>query len=156
MESSWLMVTASSTNQEILEFVYDFIMTQGKRCIDEYGTCMYKKGNLRCAVGCILSDDDCEMLSSKNSALYVKHLKPEVHYTHDYSTLVCRRLQQLGYNYDQIKLLADLQVAHDSIRDPTHFRRDFRVNVIKIASDYGLSVTKLKSIKHYERLVSSV
>ena len=144
------MVTASSTNQEILEFVYDFIMTQGKRCIDEYGTCMYKKGNLRCAVGCILSDDDCEMLSSANSALYTKQLKPEIHYTYDYSSSICRRLIYLGFNAQQLKLLADLQIAHDSIHDPTHFRRDFRVNIIKIASDHGLSVTKLKSIKHYE------
>ena len=44
--------------QEIFDFVANHLLTQNARAIGEDGTCLYRCGDLKCAVGALISDED--------------------------------------------------------------------------------------------------
>ena len=47
------------TNQEIFDKVYIHLITQNQPCTDpNTKQCKYKIGKLRCAIGCLIPDDD--------------------------------------------------------------------------------------------------
>jgi hypothetical protein len=44
--------------QEIFDFVANHLLTQNAKAIEESGTCLYRCGDLKCAVGALISDED--------------------------------------------------------------------------------------------------
>lgn len=44
--------------QEIFDFVANHLLTQNKKSVEESGTCLYRCGDLKCAVGALISDED--------------------------------------------------------------------------------------------------
>jgi len=46
------------TDQEVFDRVARHLLTQGERAYDNVrGVCMYRKGCLKCAIGCLIPDD---------------------------------------------------------------------------------------------------
>lgn len=46
-----------ATSQEVFEYVANHLLTQNEVSQDG-GACMYRHGNLKCAAGCLISDDE--------------------------------------------------------------------------------------------------
>lgn len=44
--------------QEIFDFVANHLLTQNAKSVEESGTCLYRCGDLKCAVGALISDED--------------------------------------------------------------------------------------------------
>lgn len=44
--------------QEIFDFVANHLLTQNDKSIADSGTCLYRYGDLKCAVGALISDED--------------------------------------------------------------------------------------------------
>jgi len=56
------------TEQEIFDTAAFGILTQGRRCADSEGSCVYRlPGGLKCAAGFIFSDEEVEGMSDRNS-----------------------------------------------------------------------------------------
>ena len=47
-----------ATEQEIFNQVARHLLTQNRRSVDEKGFCKYRSGNLKCAAGCLISDEE--------------------------------------------------------------------------------------------------
>lgn len=45
-------------NQEIFDKVKAHLLGQGARCTDEVNKCMYRSGSMRCAIGCLITDEN--------------------------------------------------------------------------------------------------
>jgi hypothetical protein len=65
--------------QEIFDFVANHLLTQNKKSVEESGTCLYRCGDLKCAVGALISDEDYDcnfemqnlrILSSKKETIF--------------------------------------------------------------------------------------
>ena len=44
--------------QEIFDFVANHLLTQNAKAVEDNGTCLYRYGHLKCAVGALISDED--------------------------------------------------------------------------------------------------
>ena len=44
--------------QEIFDFVANHLLTQNAKAVEDSGTCRYRYGDLKCAVGALISDED--------------------------------------------------------------------------------------------------
>lgn len=44
--------------QEIFDFVANHMLTQNAKAVENSGTCQYRYGHLKCAVGALISDED--------------------------------------------------------------------------------------------------
>jgi hypothetical protein len=47
-----------ATKQDIFNQVARHLITQNHRSVDEKGYCKYRSGNLKCAAGCLISDEE--------------------------------------------------------------------------------------------------
>lgn len=45
------------TNQEAFDGALKHLRAQGKRAVDENDSCMYRQGNLKCAIGALIPDE---------------------------------------------------------------------------------------------------
>jgi hypothetical protein len=65
--------------QEIFDFIAEHLLTQNAKAIEGSGTCLYRCGDLKCAVGALISDEDYDcnfemqslrILSSKKETIF--------------------------------------------------------------------------------------
>lgn len=57
------------TNQEIFDTVAKHLFAQGKPALDDYGACVYRGENgMRCAVGCLITDEEYSLDMEYKSA----------------------------------------------------------------------------------------
>lgn len=104
--------------QEIVNQVWDWFIVKGNpKSVRMNGGCGYRAGNLRCAVGCLIRDDEYqpEMEGKGVNSLLNMGLLP-------------RRLQR------HARLLGELQCWHDT---NIFIDRDVLVDIIK---EHGLEV----------------
>lgn len=89
-----LATLANSTKQEVFEQVKQHLLAQNKRAINDRNTCQYKIGELKCAAGCLISDDEYTPEFENNSwrVLQYRNLVPETH---------SRLIQQLQKIHDR-------------------------------------------------------
>lgn len=58
MEAITVLNLDKKSAQEVFDFVVNHLLTQNKRAIDESkGYCSYRLEGLKCAAGCLISDD---------------------------------------------------------------------------------------------------
>lgn len=109
--------------QEIFDYVARHLIAQGRAAVNpETGNCLYRAPNGdKCAAGCLISDEvyrpsmEGKSVNSNEVANYLPlHLK------------------------DNIRLLLDLQGAHDHLLRPFGIE-DWTVKMRDIAKGYGLS-----------------
>jgi hypothetical protein len=100
------------TNQEVYDRIKTHLLTQNKKAQIEITNdegfivtvCRYRTPEgLKCAVGCLIEDYDEEFEG-----------KPVILHFGGQPTRVGEYLIELGYDYTQLKLMSDLQSAHDS------------------------------------------
>jgi hypothetical protein len=53
--------------QEIFDFVANHLLTQNAKSVEHNGTCLYRCGDLKCAVGALISDEDYKCSFEQNS-----------------------------------------------------------------------------------------
>lgn len=97
----------SKSPQEVFDFITAHLLKQGKRSVNENGTCVYRgpKG-LMCAVGCIMSDDEYE---SQFEGKIFEDLATG--YDETYATQIAEKYK--APSNEVFDLLNDLQEAHD-------------------------------------------
>lgn len=65
------MTTKAMHPQQIFNGAYIGLMRQAQKAVDEDGSCRYRIGELKCAIGMLISDEDydesCEGLDVRNS-----------------------------------------------------------------------------------------
>ena len=102
----------------ILKQSIEAVIKQGKQSIKE-GTCQYRQGKLKCAVGHLITDEyyneDLEDVSL--------NIDNKIHYALNKS---------LGYELSttEIDYLRYIQKAHDSLTNKTSFVEQFKDNVL--------------------------
>jgi hypothetical protein len=105
--------------QEVFDKVKKHLLTQNKKSLNDYGSCMYRTSNgLKCAIGCLIPDDKYHLRIEhrgidellKSSFLNLEELL-DIKDKEDFSLL--KELQMLHDNTDvedwkeELKLLAD-------------------------------------------------
>lgn len=131
------------TATEIVEFVYDKLMIQGKRSYGQFPqsttphtTCLYRgPGGTKCAVGWLIPDE-----------VYDKYCEGSVPRDD-------RIIRMLAANdidgKEHSNLLTRLQRAHDLCRDGVRFRSDLHEAFVKICRDFEIDI-ELKDPSTYE------
>lgn len=132
------------TDKEIIEFVYDKLMIQGKRSYGPYVKfggeeigCLYRGPNgLKCAAGWLIPDDKYRVEMENVPATI---------------GIVFTALEDLGYTSQQISLIRSLQGIHDRLifDDPKNFRHELRKDFIDFARKRNLNCV-FKNLEHYE------
>ena len=124
--------------QEILDFVNARIITQGKGSIKSSsigGSCRYREGELKCAVGHLIPDSkyrDVFHLESETSTTLFKILKRQGGYPAiDWV---------LKNENEKIELLSRLQSAHDNAAKYlcTNFIASWKLDLIPIVKGFNL------------------
>lgn len=109
-----LKTLASATAQEVFDQVAQHLLSQGQRSWSG-SLCMYRHGNLRCAAGCLIGDDE---------------------YSMDFEELLWTSLVRDGIAPEEHKhLIRCLQRTHD-----TFGAHEWREKLIGIAREYKLEV----------------
>jgi len=89
-------------------------MSKSQSCRNNFRECLYRSGDLMCAAGCLISDNE-----------YTFEIEGQ-----DWNQLVAK-----GYApKEHMELICDLQDMHDSC-DPA----DWREALTRVAADHGLS-----------------
>ena len=117
------MITLSNinefTNQQIFEQCAKHLINQGKQSKGKVAvSCKYREGNLKCAVGCFISDDE---YSADMEGWEVWELITDFYPDVDSS---------------KTTLLRELQVIHD-----THIPAEWKELLLHLAGDYKLDTT---------------
>lgn len=94
----------AATAQEVFDQVARHLLTQNQRAADNTGArgvCLYRNGALKCAAGCLISDDEysAEIESESWSGLIKTNQVPDAHSvlinrlqaTHDWAPINCWR-----------------------------------------------------------------
>lgn len=102
--------------QEIFDKVSNHLLTQNEKSHNGI-KCFYKFKNLKCAAGCLIPDKDYDFKMEY-------HFASELEYFDD-----------AGYSFEEIKLIEDLQIIHDSC-----FPELWREKLIELVNDYSLAV----------------
>lgn len=84
------------TNQEIFDKVTLHLLTQNEKSIGVDGTCKYRQNDLKCAVGCLIEDED---YTEKMEGIGVVNL--------------IQRFGCLEWMWPHKSLLVSLQLIHD-------------------------------------------
>jgi len=88
----------SMTNQQIFNKVAKHLIEQNRKSF--YGSCKYKYGSLKCAIGCLIPDN---VYNKKFEGLTVRKL----------FAFEKERMKECGLTWRNIKLLDGLQDIHD-------------------------------------------
>lgn len=120
MKTISLKNLAEATEQEVFEYVARHLLTQGKLAGDD-GACYYKtrEGNLSCAAGCLIAEDEYDESFENKS----------------WHGLVNLGVVPTAHHY----LIVALQRLHDST-DPAHWK----ASLASLAVDWGLDSSFLK------------
>jgi len=116
--------------QEIFDFVANHLLTQNKKSVEESGTCLYRCGDLKCAVGALISDEDYNYSFEMNSLKLLTDKKETI-----FSDIEESRLTFLMY----------LQAIHDEY---TIERWPEQLSIL--GSDFNLSNKILEKFKTNE------
>lgn len=83
--------------QEIFDKVTKHLLEQNKQALNENDRCMYRAPNgLKCAAGCLIPDSDYSPIMEEKSVRNVSYFR------------------DAGYSSEEIELLYELQVIHDT------------------------------------------
>jgi hypothetical protein len=112
--------------QEIFDKVYKHLKKQGRPCNGQHGDrCLYIYGDMRCAVGALMTADQATLADLNGGGVY---------------TLKSRGLLP-DEVVDHVKLLSELQKAHDSeVPDGISWWEVVKLRLQTIAHDYRLSL----------------
>lgn len=53
-----LKTLPQATAQEVYDQVKEHLLQQGQRAVNDLGECQYRAGDLKCAAGCLIADDE--------------------------------------------------------------------------------------------------
>ena len=99
-----------ATEQEVFDQVPTHLLKQGVKSLDPIGSCRYREGNLMCAAGCLIAEDEySEEMEGYNWGK--EEIFPDTHRS----------------------LIKSLQDVHD--RTPTE---DWKLGLSRVARVYGL------------------
>jgi hypothetical protein len=85
--------------QEIFDFVASHLLTQNERAMEEGYLCKYRIGNLKCAVGALIADEDYNHGFEGNSLITLKGIREHSIFN--------------DIEEERLMLLNDLQTVHD-------------------------------------------
>jgi hypothetical protein len=116
--------------QEIFDFVANHLLTQNKKSVEESGTCLYRCGDLKCAVGALISDEDY------NYSFEMQSLR-----------LLADKKETIFSDIEESKLafLMHLQEIHDD-----YAIEEWSEKLSILGSDYNLSNEILEKFKTNE------
>ena len=107
------------SKQEIFDFVVNHLRLQGKKPLNEHGTCAYRgENNRKCAAGCLIPDDS-----------YSPDMEGEA-----WGSGVATRDLSLEIGF--VNLVTDLQVVHD-VSSVQHWEKMLE----SMAKNHGLIYT---------------
>lgn len=116
-----LKTLGQATAQEVFDQVATHLLTQGKPSMSEGGGCFYRRINLKCAAGCLISDEE-----------YLREMDED---DSSWEGLINRGLVP---KTNHSELIQSLQAAHDntSIKD---WIIGIKQSLGRVAKDLGLS-----------------
>ncbi len=120
-----------TSEQEVFNYVAAHLLTQNQRAEmnhpDSGEVCAYRSGQLKCAVGCLISDEDyLPEMEGRN----VYHIIDDVRYKK-----VFQKMSGISI------LIGSLQRIHDSY-EPSQWRRE----LLSMAERRGLNSTSIQNI----------
>lgn len=76
-----LKTLSQATAQEVFDQIVNHLLTQNKQCENNESKCMYRSGNLKCAAGCLIADDEynSDMEGHSWYSLVYNEIVPETH-----------------------------------------------------------------------------
>jgi hypothetical protein len=95
MSNITLKTLESFSPQEVFEYISTRLIKQNKRCADKADFCMYRDGDLRCAAGFVIADDEYDAKTMETS---------------EWLNLVAENIVPAAHS----DLIASLQYIHDS------------------------------------------
>ena len=116
--------------QEIFDFVACHLLTQNAKAVEDSGTCLYRHGDLKCAVGALISDEDYDCSFEMNSIKILNDKKETI-----FSDIEKSKLE----------FLMHLQEIHDD-----YVIEEWPEELSILGSDYNLSNEILKKFKTNE------
>lgn len=125
------------TNQELFDTVAVHLLKQNESSVDEGGGCLYRSGDLKCAVGVLIPD---ELYSSDIEGISVGKL-----YGGAYFISARKKVTDwlfTTFSENQIKFLTELQDIHDD-----GLPSEWRELLERLAINHGLSTSALDSVE---------
>lgn len=131
------------TDKELVEFIYDKLMIQGRQSVNKFTrTCMYRgPEGTKCAVGWIIPDDRYNTLFEGKTLFKGAAGMSSI-------TVVGEFLLTLGYTEKQLILLERIQRKHDTASG-LPFRKHIHEQFTRICREFKIDA-KLKGVEHYE------
>jgi len=123
--------------QSLFDTVAEHLLTQKIKCENENGCRYMDNEGHRCAIGILLSEEDCMRFDSPSKEL-IKLI--EANGIHDpecsisIEDILLARPEALGGAEEYPQLLEDLQSLHDN-RSPMHWD----IGLVELAEEHGLS-----------------
>jgi hypothetical protein len=117
--------------QEIFDFVANHLLTQNAKAIEGSGTCFYRCGDLKCAVGALISDEDYDC-SFEMQNLRTLSGKKETIFNH--------------IEESRLEFLIHLQAIHDDF-----VIKEWPEKLSILGSDFNLSNKILEKFKTDEK-----
>ena len=113
-----------ATAQQVFDQAVDHLRKQGVQCAEVDGTCLYRNGELKCAAGALIADDE-----------YLPQMdRQEGDYGTGWVSLIQRGLVP---DTEHTDLIVGLQSAHDDYKGPEHWEQSFAA----VAAQHNLSYT---------------
>lgn len=112
----------SFSPQEVFEYISTRLIKQNKRCADKADFCMYRDGNLRCAAGFVVADDEYDAETMEKS---------------EWLNLVAENIVPAAHS----DLIASLQYIHDS-----HLANTWKKEIAGYGATYGLNIDFLNNL----------
>lgn len=112
------------SSQEIFDKIVSHLRSQGERAVSAGGACYYRIGKLKCAAGCLISDEDYrESFEGKSIQGLILH------------SAISPSLFEILSTHSG--LIRALQFVHDQEENPHIWEVEFD----RIAKAYGLKVS---------------
>ena len=124
-----------TSNQAVFDHVVEHLLEQGERCGvlragDSVLQCKYRSGDMACAIGCLLTDEEAAMADGLNGGQSL------ISHVMGYCPTVEERLRHID-----LRLLEDLQNVHDDLDEgynSTELRKVWRQELEVLAKKYNL------------------
>lgn len=118
-----LATLPNATEQQVFDQIANHLLTQKEKCFasEKNRICQYHSGNLRCAAGCLISEEEYEINSTMAGTSYFEG--------NQWDWLV----EEHGVPSDHQNLIVELQNVHDDTEP-----QDWKEQLKEIAFSWGL------------------
>jgi hypothetical protein len=113
-----LATLSKATAQEVFDQVATHLLEQNKACKSDEDTCLYRHESLKCAAGCLISDEEYDPSLEGNG----------------WKTLAHNDIVSKCHS----RLIIDLQYVHDAM-----YAETWKQGLVNVAEAYGLSTETL-------------